>query len=70
MVFGWIGLNSDRLQLALAMDQEATLYPPPPTAFSSYEDAVQRLLPYHVWQVYDEELDTWEKADVAKGAYL
>lgn len=52
------------------MDQEATLYPPPPTAFSSYEDAVQRLLPYHVWQVYDEELDTWEKADVAKGAYL
>lgn len=52
------------------MDQEATLYPPPPTAFSSYEDAVQRLLPYHVWQVYDEELDTWEKADVAKGTCL
>ncbi|OXM78204.1 hypothetical protein C364_04141 [Cryptococcus neoformans Bt63] len=58
--------DSLSLQLALAMDQEATLYPPPPTAFSSYEDAVQRLLPYHVWQVYDEELDTWEKADVAK----
>ncbi|WVO15335.1 hypothetical protein L204_102991 [Cryptococcus depauperatus] len=54
------------LHKALLLDQEATLYPPPPTRFQSFEDAVQRLLPYHIWQTYDDELDSWDKADVAK----
>ncbi|WVQ81375.1 hypothetical protein IAT38_003499 [Cryptococcus sp. DSM 104549] len=61
-----IAQQCTNLQLALMMDQAATLYPPPPTAFTSFEDAVERLLPYHVWQVHDEELDNWEKADVEK----
>jgi hypothetical protein len=43
--------------LALAQDQVSTLYPDPPTRFTSYEDVVERLLPYHVWQICDEELE-------------
>ncbi|TYJ52056.1 hypothetical protein B9479_007357 [Cryptococcus floricola] len=54
------------LHLAVELDQDATLNPPPPTRFTSVEDAVQRLLPYHIWQVHDEELNTWDKADVAR----
>ena len=46
-----------RYQLALLQDQQSTLFPDPPTAFTSYEDVVQRLVPYHIWQTYDEELD-------------
>ncbi|KAK4685240.1 hypothetical protein P7C73_g4920, partial [Tremellales sp. Uapishka_1] len=45
------------LHLSLLLDQDETLFPPPPTAFKSYEDAVDRLLPYHVWQIHDEELE-------------
>ncbi|WVQ93068.1 hypothetical protein IAU59_000132 [Kwoniella sp. CBS 9459] len=45
------------LHTALMLDQYATLYPPPPTAFTSYEDVIDRLLPYHVWQIHDEELE-------------
>ncbi|OCF35717.1 hypothetical protein I316_02772 [Kwoniella heveanensis BCC8398] len=53
------------LHTALMLDQYATLYPDPPTAFTSYEDVVDRLLPYHVWQIHDEELDgaRYTKAD-------
>jgi hypothetical protein len=39
------------------MDQQSTLYPPAPTPFASYGDVVDRLLPYHIWQIHDEELD-------------
>jgi hypothetical protein len=39
------------------MDQQSTLYPSAPTPFTSYSDVVDRLLPYHVWQIHDEELD-------------
>jgi hypothetical protein len=46
--------------LALAQDQVSTLYPDPPTAFESYEDVVQRLVPYHIWQTCDEELEGQE----------
>ncbi|OCF79069.1 hypothetical protein I204_01013 [Kwoniella mangroviensis CBS 8886] len=45
------------LNLALQLDQTSTLYPSPPTRFESYEDMVDRLMPYHVWQIYDEELN-------------
>ncbi|GFZ47141.1 hypothetical protein JCM24511_04884 [Saitozyma sp. JCM 24511] len=45
------------LHLALAMDQQSTLYPPAPSPFTSYGDVVDRLLPYHIWQIHDEELD-------------
>jgi hypothetical protein len=40
------------------MDQQSTLFPPPPTAFASYGDVVDRLLPYHIWQIHDEELES------------
>lgn len=39
------------------MDQQSTLYPPAPSPFTSYGDVVDRLLPYHIWQIHDEELD-------------
>lgn len=48
---------SVRNGLALALDQHATLFPDPPTRFTSYSDAVDRLLPWHVWQIHDEELE-------------
>ena len=37
------------------------LYPAPPTAFSSYTDAVERLLPYHIYQIHDSELEGQER---------
>ena len=43
--------------LALASDQVSTLFPEKPTAFKSFEDVVEKLVPYHIWQVCDEELD-------------
>jgi len=42
--------------MALALDQHDTQFPAPPTRFTSFEDAVDRLLPYHVWQIPDEDL--------------
>ncbi|CAD6590091.1 MAG: hypothetical protein TREMPRED_005618 [Tremellales sp. Tagirdzhanova-0007] len=49
------------LHLALLQDQQITLFPPPPTAFSSIADVVDRLLPYHIWQIHDEELEGEKK---------
>ncbi|EIW65824.1 hypothetical protein TREMEDRAFT_66193 [Tremella mesenterica DSM 1558] len=49
--------RSTSLNLALLLDQQSTLFPEPPTKFISGEDVVQRLLPWHVWQIVDEELD-------------
>lgn len=44
------------INLAIAFDQQDSLFPQPPTRFTSFEDAVDRLLPYHVWQIPDEIL--------------
>ena len=49
------------MHLALLQDQQITLFPPPPTAFSSIADVVDRLLPYHIWQIHDEELEGEKK---------
>jgi hypothetical protein len=46
--------------LALASDQVSTLFPEKPSAFTSYEDVVGKLVPYHIWQICDEELDGQE----------
>jgi len=43
------------------LDQQSTLFPPPPTAFESFPDVVDRLLPYHVWQIHDEDLEGQDK---------
>jgi hypothetical protein len=48
------------------MDQEATLYPAPPKRFSSHEDVVDRLLPYHIWQIHDQELESGSEKDSAR----
>lgn len=48
--------NALSYKLALLQDQQSTLYPPPATKFTSAEDVVERLLPYHIWQIHDEEL--------------
>ncbi|WWC91050.1 uncharacterized protein L201_005991 [Kwoniella dendrophila CBS 6074] len=46
------------LHLALLLDQTSTLYPEPiPKKFNTYEDVVDNLLPWHVWQIHDEELE-------------
>jgi hypothetical protein len=47
-------------RLALAQDQVSTLFPEQPSRFKSYEDVVEKLVPYHIWQVCDEELDGQE----------
>ena len=51
---------------ALAQDQLSTLYPDPPTAFQSYDDMVGRLVPYHIWQTCDEELEGYVGEDENK----
>ncbi|ORX39310.1 hypothetical protein BD324DRAFT_619223 [Kockovaella imperatae] len=53
-------------QLALLQDQQATLFPSAPTAFTSYHDVVDRLIPYHIWQIPDEELDGGDPSTSAK----
>ncbi|WVW79517.1 hypothetical protein I302_101486 [Kwoniella bestiolae CBS 10118] len=65
--WGMIGYEEDEIELleedctslhlALLLDQTSTLYPLSPTRFRSYEEVVDRLLPYHVWQIHDEELN-------------
>lgn len=48
--------------LALALDQDAVLNPPKkPKAFTSFGDAVEQLLPYHVFQIHEDDLLTDEK---------
>lgn len=49
-------ITTNSLGLALALDQHETLFPEQPNRFASYEEAFDRLLPYHVWQIHDEEL--------------
>ena len=52
--------------LALASDQVSTLFPEKPSAFKSYEEVVEKLVPYHIWQVCDEELDGQESENETK----
>lgn len=52
-----------RYQLSLALDQSFTLYPPAPTKFTSFKDVVDRLLPYHIWQIHDEELACFNRGE-------
>ncbi|KAI9636942.1 uncharacterized protein MKK02DRAFT_45649 [Dioszegia hungarica] len=47
--------RSTELHLSLLLDQEEATNPSP-ARFTSYEDMVNRLLPWHVWQIHDEEL--------------
>ncbi|CAG8480836.1 3503_t:CDS:2 [Ambispora leptoticha] len=42
----------------LAEDHRAVLYPDYKTPFSSFGDVLNRLLPYHIYQYADEELDS------------
>lgn len=49
-------LTSRSLQLALLQDHISTLYPTRPTPFTSFHDVVEKLVPYHIWQIHDEEL--------------
>jgi hypothetical protein len=63
--------------LALAQDQVSTLYPEQPSRFASYHDVVEKLVPYHIWQIGDEELDGQEggsevkrRLKVEQGEYL
>ena len=51
---------------ALAQDQFTTLYPERPRAFEGLDDVVGRLVPYHIWQTCDEELEGWEGEDPLK----
>ncbi|RUS14648.1 hypothetical protein BC937DRAFT_93510, partial [Endogone sp. FLAS-F59071] len=45
-----------RFTEALAADQRATLQPDVSTPFESIEDVVTRLLPYHIFQIPEEDL--------------
>ncbi|KAL7421008.1 hypothetical protein Q5752_003892 [Cryptotrichosporon argae] len=56
-------VSAGRYALALSLDQATTLYPPVPAAFASLDDAVDSLVPYHIWQIADEELDGSERKD-------
>lgn len=51
---------------ALAQDQFSTLFPDPPTKFGSYDDMVGRLVPYHIWQTCDEELEGYVGEDESR----
>ena len=56
--------------MALLLDQQSTLFPDPPIAFTSFSDVVERLLPYHIWQIHDEELEYNNgKAQETKGTF-
>jgi hypothetical protein len=48
---------SSSYHMAMMQDQLDVLHPPTPTAFSSTQDALRRLLPYHIYQVHDSELE-------------
>jgi hypothetical protein len=45
----------------MLQDQADVLYPPPPKAFTSHTNAVERLLPYHIYQIHESELEGQEQ---------
>lgn len=55
-----MGRADKRHHMAMLQDQVDVLYPAPPTAFTSYTDAVERLLPYHIYQIHESELEGQE----------
>lgn len=60
-------LLTHSIALALGIDQQITL-DPPLDAFSSHLDAVHRLLPWHIWQTHDSELDLPDRQDAKSKA--
>lgn len=58
-----------RLHLALLLDQEETINASA-AKFTSYENMVDRLLPWHVWQIHDEELEVGKKSEGARGGAI
>ena len=50
-------VNVTSLKANLASDQLSTTEFADTAAFAGYDDAVERLLPYHVWQIHDEDQD-------------
>ncbi|BEJ11800.1 hypothetical protein CspHIS471_0202600 [Cutaneotrichosporon sp. HIS471] len=50
------------IDLAVALDQQDTLFADQ-TRFTGFEDAVNRLLPWHIWQVPEDELVSSEQRD-------
>lgn len=62
-------LTIRRLQLSLLLDQEETINASA-GRFTSYEDMVDRLLPWHVWQIHDEELEMGKKAEGTRGVAI
>ena len=50
-------------------DHLSTLYPPKPAPFTSFKDVVDQLVPYHIWQIHDEEVvgSGKEKPNAVKG---
>ena len=59
-VWGMNALTDDRYHMAMAQDQLEVLYPPPPSTFTSHQNAVERLLPYHIYQIHESELEGQE----------
>lgn len=52
----YCGSARDAFFRALVADQQATLQPDYRTPFQDAEDVVKRLLPYHVWQINEDDL--------------
>ncbi|BEI96674.1 hypothetical protein CcaverHIS631_0202630 [Cutaneotrichosporon cavernicola] len=50
------------IDLAVALDQQDTLFADQ-TRFTGFEDAVNRLLPWHIWQVPEDELVPSQQRD-------
>jgi hypothetical protein len=56
-----------RLAAMLAADTKATLHPDVDTPFADAADAVKRLLPYHIWQHPQEDLEALKWPGRLKG---
>lgn len=56
-----------RFAAQLALDQNAVLYPDVDSPFSDTVDAVNRLLPYHVYQQPKEDLEPLMSSHKGKG---
>lgn len=57
-----------RIDLAVGLDQYDTLYASQ-ARFTGFEDVVDRLLPWHIWQVPEEELTLPSEERDAAGAW-
>lgn len=57
-----------RIDYAVSLDQYDTLYASQ-SRFMGFEDVVDRLLPWHIWQVPEEELNLPSEEKDAVGVY-